>query len=80
MFTCLITLWAFCLCALLSVCAGLLAVFFLRGCSSNFINKSKMMQLIVLPYYLLARLSASLVECWRGLLGSQSVAWKQATE
>jgi len=58
----------------------MLAVLFLLGCSARFVPALRRLKLIILPYYLLAMFGASLVGCWRGLLGSQSVTWKQTQE
>ena len=62
------------------VLVGMAAVFFLLGCSACFVPALRRLKCIVLPYYLLVMSGASLVGCWRGLLGSQSVTWKQTQE
>lgn len=58
----------------------MMAVFFFVGCSACLIPGLKRHSWIVLPHYLLVMLGASLAGCWRGLLGSQTVTWKQSQE
>jgi cellulose synthase/poly-beta-1,6-N-acetylglucosamine synthase-like glycosyltransferase len=60
-----------------AVLLGMVAVCCLLGCFAHFIPTLRRLKLVVLPHYLLAMLGASLVGCWRGLVGSQSVTWKQ---
>jgi len=62
------------------VLVDMAAVFFLLGCSACFVPALRRLKCVVLPYYLLVMSGASLVGCWRGLLGSQSVTWKQRQE
>jgi Glycosyltransferases, probably involved in cell wall biogenesis len=64
----------------MAVFVGLLAFFFLLGCALCFVPALRRTKLLVVPHYLLAMFGASLVGCWRGLLGSQSVTWKQTQE
>jgi len=54
-----------------------ISVIFLLGCIARFIPVFRRLKCFILPYYLLVMFVASLVGCWRGLLGSQSVTWKQ---
>ncbi len=60
-----------------AILAGMAAVCFLLGCSAHFVPILRRFKCIVLPHYLLIMLCASLVGCWRGLLGRQSVTWKR---
>lgn len=59
---------------------AMMAAFFLVGCSACVLPGLRQMRWIVLPHYLLVMLGASLVGCLRGLLGSQTVTWKQPQE
>lgn len=62
------------------VLAGLLASLFLLGCLACLVPVFRRLRFIALAHYLLVMFIASLVGCLRGLLGTQSVTWKQATE
>ena len=59
------------------VLMGALTVFFLLSCSACLFSFLKRVNFILLSYYLMVMLGASLVGCWRGLLGTQPVTWKQ---
>ena len=77
----LIILWAFFLYALLHVCAGLVCRPLIARMPRVLYSHTQAIKMYCTAvYYLLVMLGASLIGCWRGLLGSQPVAWKQATE
>jgi cellulose synthase/poly-beta-1,6-N-acetylglucosamine synthase-like glycosyltransferase len=65
----------------MAVFAGTAAVLALLACFAAFAPQQiRRSRFIVLPNYLLVMCGASLVGCWRGLLGSQSVTWKQGED